>query len=188
MLAELALVCTAALSCAPEATAVVEGYTPMEALKGKDYGKSRMTYSDYVATPSGLQYTDIREGTGPQPRKGQMAVVDWSGVTIGYYGRPFEARNKPKGSAFAGDKEFFRFPVGIGAVIPAFDEAVAGMKVGGIRRIIVPEELGYPGNDLNKLGPKPTTFSGQRTLDFVLRNAGMVDKTLLFDVELLRLE
>jgi hypothetical protein len=30
--------------------------------------------------------------------------------------------------------------------------------------------------------------AGQRTLDFVLRNAGMVDKTLLFDVELLRLE
>ena len=47
-----------------------------------------------MATPSGLQYTDIREGTGPQPRKGQTAVVDWSGVTIGYYGRPFEARNK----------------------------------------------------------------------------------------------
>ena len=36
---------------------------------------------------------------------------------------------QPKGSAFAGDKEFFRFPVGVGAVIPAFDEAVAGMKV-----------------------------------------------------------
>jgi len=32
--------------------------------------------------------------------------------------------------------------------------------VGGIRRIIVPVELGYPDNDFNKLGPKPTTFSG----------------------------
>ena len=29
-----------------------------------------------------------------------------------------------------------------------------------MRRIIVPVELGYPNNDMNKLGPKPTTFSG----------------------------
>ncbi len=46
-------------------------------------------------------------------------------------GRPFEARNKPKGSAFTGDdKDFFRFKLGDSAVIPAFNEAVAGMKVG----------------------------------------------------------
>lgn len=33
-------------------------------------------------------------------------------------------------------------------------------QVGGIRRIIVPVELGYPDNDFNKAGPKPSTFSG----------------------------
>ena len=45
-------------------------------------------------------------------------------------GRPFEARNKAKGGAFTGDeKEFFRFKLGDGSVIPAFEEAVAGMKV-----------------------------------------------------------
>ena len=33
-------------------------------------------------------------------------------------------------------------------------------QVGGIRRIIVPVELGYPDNDYNKAGPKPSTFSG----------------------------
>lgn len=36
-------------------------------------------------------------------------------------------------------------------------------QVGGIRRIIVPVELGYPDNDFNKAGPKPSTFSGGRT-------------------------
>jgi hypothetical protein len=35
------------------------------------------------------------------------------------------------------------------------------VQVGGIRRIIVPVELGYPDNDYNKAGPKPTTFSGE---------------------------
>jgi FKBP-type peptidyl-prolyl cis-trans isomerase len=159
----------------------------MPALKNKDYGKSRMEYSDYVQSTSGLQYQDLVEGKGPTATKGQTVVIDWSGVTIGYYGRPFEARNKPKGGAFTGDeKEFFRFKLGQGQVIPAFEEAVAGMKVGGIRRLIVPVELGYPENDLNKLGPAPTTFSGRRALDFVLKNQGMIDKTLLFDVELLK--
>lgn len=172
---------------ASSAEAVIKGYEPMPALQGKDYGKSRMTYSDYVTTDSGLQYQDLKPGTGEQPSNGQTAVVDWSGVTIGYYGRPFEARNKAKGGAFTGDeKDFFRFKLGDPGVIPAFNEAVAGMKVGGIRRIIVPSEIGYPNNDYKKGKPSPTTFSGQRALGFVLENQGFIDKTLLFDIELLK--
>lgn len=59
----------------------------------------------------------------------RVQVVDWAGVTIGYYGRPFEARNKPKGSAFTGDdKDFYRFRLGAHTVIPGIEEAVAGMK------------------------------------------------------------
>lgn len=61
------------------------------------------------------------------------------------------------------------------------------MKEGGIRRIIVPVELGYPDNDFKKAGPSPTTFSGKRALGFVLQNQGMIDKTLLFDIELIRI-
>lgn len=65
-----------------------------------------------------------------------------------------------KGGAFTGDnKEYLRFVLGAGEVIPGFDEAVVGMKPGGIRRVVVPPELGYPDNDYNKQGPKPTTFS-----------------------------
>lgn len=171
----------------PAAQAVIKGYEPMPALKDKDYGKSRMTYSDYVSTESGLQYQDLKVGTGVLPAKGNTVVVDWAGVTIGYYGRPFEARNKPRGGAFTGDeKEFFRWKLGDTSVIPAFNEVVAGMKVGGIRRVIVPVEMGYPNNDFNKAGPAPTTFSGKRALDFVLKNEGFIDKTLLFDIELIK--
>lgn len=61
------------------------------------------------------------------------------------------------------------------------------MRVGQIRRIIVPVELGYSiaNNDTSMPfdEPKPSTFSGQRSLDFVLRNQGLIDKTLLFDLE-----
>ena len=64
-----------------------------------------------------------------------------------------------KGGSFAKDKDFYRFTLGRGEVIPAVEEAVASMKEGGIRRIVVPLELGYPNNDINAQGPTPSTFS-----------------------------
>ncbi|EFJ05865.1 hypothetical protein SELMODRAFT_450892 [Selaginella moellendorffii] len=162
-------------------------FADMPALRGKDYGKTKMRYPDFKETSSGLQFKDLKMGTGPIPKPGETVVVDWAGYTIGYYGRIFEARNKAKGGSFEGnEKELFRFKVGRSEVIPAFEEAVASMSVGGVRRIIVPPELGYPENDYNKKEPKPTTFSGQRALDFVLKNQGLIDKTLLFDIELLK--
>ncbi|PRQ39763.1 putative peptidylprolyl isomerase [Rosa chinensis] len=168
--------------------ALASQFADMPAIRGKDYGKSKMSYPDYTETESGLQYKDLRAGDGPKPKVGDTVVIDWDGYTIGYYGRIFEARNKTKGGSFEGDdKAFFKFRVGSQEVIPAFEEAITGMSLGGVRRIIVPPELGYPDNDYNKSGPRPTTFSGQRALDFVLGNQGLIDKTLLFDIELIKI-
>ena len=66
-----------------------------------------------------------------------------------------------KGGSFGlgADRELFNFKLGAHTAIPAIEEAVATMKPGGIRRLIVPVELGYPDNDFNKKGPKPSTFS-----------------------------
>uniref|UniRef100_A0A8R7TC89 Uncharacterized protein n=2 Tax=Triticum urartu TaxID=4572 RepID=A0A8R7TC89_TRIUA len=75
-------------------------FTDMPALRGKDYGKTKMSYPDYTETESGLQYKDLRVGEGPSPKKGETVVIDWDGYTIGYYGRIFEARNKTKGGSF----------------------------------------------------------------------------------------
>ncbi|XP_050223959.1 peptidyl-prolyl cis-trans isomerase FKBP19, chloroplastic isoform X2 [Mercurialis annua] len=109
-------------------------FADMPAIRGKDYGKSKMSYPDYTQTQSGFQYKDLRVGDGPQPKKGDTVVIDWDGYTIGYYGRIFEARNKTKGGSFEGnDKEFFKFKLGSGEVIPAFEEAVSGMALGGVR-------------------------------------------------------
>ncbi|KAK9108624.1 hypothetical protein Syun_024635 [Stephania yunnanensis] len=182
--------CIGGMACVSQGDgiAVATEFADMPALRGKDYGKTKMRYPDYVETESGLQYKDLRVGNGPKPKMGESVVVDWDGYTIGYYGRIFEARNKTKGGSFEGnEKDFFKFKLGSQQVIPAFEEAVTGMSLGGIRRIIVPPDLGYPDNDFNKLGPRPTTFSGQRALDFVLRNQGLIDKTLLFDIELLKI-
>mmetsp|Transcript_35309 Transcript_35309/g.110340 ORF Transcript_35309/g.110340 Transcript_35309/m.110340 type:complete len:80 (-) Transcript_35309:44-283(-) len=64
------------------------------------------------------------------------------------------------------------------------------MKVGGIRQLVVTPELGYPEDDPShtRVGPKPSTFDGQRALNFVLFNKGLIDKTLLFNIKVIRID
>lgn len=167
---------------------------PMPALssaQSEAYGKARISYPDFLLSKTGLQYKDARTGSGEPAQKGDRVVLSWEGYTIGYYGRPFEKRSSIKGGAFEDTPEYFRFVIGKGNAIAALEEGLLGMRVGGIRQLVVPPELGYPlGSDQQHdlVGPKPSTFSGQRALDFVLGNKGMIDKTLLINVELKRVD
>ena len=80
--------------------------------------------------------------------------------------------------------------MGSGTLVPGLEKALADMKPGGIRQVLIPYgPLSYPPEDLEhvKVGPKPTTFSGQRALNFVLENP-RVDRTLLFNVKLVRID
>ena len=68
-------------------------YESMPALAGKDYGKARVVYPDFTLSTSGIQYKDLLSGSGEVTvTDGSRVVVDWSGYTIGYYGRIFEVR------------------------------------------------------------------------------------------------
>ena len=158
----------------------------MPSLEGKDYGKSKYVYPDFVQLPDGLQYKTMKEGAGAEMTSSKKAVIDWDGYTLGYYGRPFEARNKSKGGAFTGDdKDFVRFTADDPKIIPAFREAVIGMRAGEIRRVIVPggSALSYPqGRKWKTMGPQPSNFSGERALGFVLENEGMIDKLSLIHI------
>lgn len=166
----------------------------MPQLAGKGYGKTEMSdYSDFTRTATGLLYLDKTSGTGKLPEKGDRVVCDWSGYTIGYFGRPFETNQLRKLDKI--DNPFLRFVVGSGEVVPGLDQGVIGMKEGGIRQIVIPPGVGetslsYPASDPKheRVGPKPSTFSGQRALDFVLENQGLIDKTLLFNVKLIRVD
>jgi hypothetical protein len=91
------------------------------------------------------------------------------------------------GSFEGNDTGFFRFVLGQDPVIKAFEESLYDMKEGGIRRIVVPSgALSYPENKTwRKVGPQPGSLSGKNALGFVLVNDGAIDKTLLFDIELL---
>ena len=53
------------------------------------------TYEDFTSTSEGWSYKDVKVGTGTgggDLRDGDRVVFDWSGYTIGYFGRPFEAK------------------------------------------------------------------------------------------------
>ena len=179
---------TAALIASPHAALAELAYQP--ALAGKDYGKTEMSYDDFVRTPSGLLVKDAKSGSGKAPAKGDRVVVDWTGYTIGYFGRPFETRKLKE--LDGSDKDYFRFELGSGAVLRGLEEAVLGMSEGGVRQIVVPfaNGLSYPPDDPSheRVGPKPGTFSGQRALNFVLQNQELIDKTLLFNVKLIRVD
>lgn len=154
-------------------------------------------YPQYSRTADGLLFQDLRFGEGARVERGKRVVADWDAYTF-YLSHVVQARNLPKGGDFDGenDARFLRFVPGDGSVIPAFDDAVTGMRVGGIRRFIVrPGAASYPGI-LSKrggrfdegVGPVPASLSGRRALEFVLRNTANVDKSLLFDVEILAVE
>ena len=86
-----------------------------------------------MKTASGLEYEEIKEGTGATPQKGQTAVVHYVGTLTN--GTKFDS-SRDRGEPFS-------FPLGMGRVIKGWDEGVATMQVGGIRKLTIPSELGY---------------------------------------------
>mmetsp|Transcript_20147 Transcript_20147/g.32651 ORF Transcript_20147/g.32651 Transcript_20147/m.32651 type:complete len:276 (-) Transcript_20147:297-1124(-) len=150
-------------------------------------------YDDFQSTPEGWSYKEVKEGKdigGGDLKDGDRVVFDWSGYTIGYFGRPFEAKGGPQGGAFDKDLNYFRTVLGSKTLIPGLECALRTMKPGGIRQVIIPYgALSYPPEDKEHeaVGPKPTTFSGMRALNFVLENP-RVDRTLLFNIKVVRVD
>ncbi len=86
-----------------------------------------------IKTPSGLTIEDLVVGSGNTAAAGQRVSVHYTGWTTD--GRKFDS-SKDRGQAFI-------FSLGAGEVIRGWDEGVAGMKVGGKRKLTIPPELGY---------------------------------------------
>ncbi|WP_214320554.1 FKBP-type peptidyl-prolyl cis-trans isomerase [Nonomuraea sediminis] len=84
--------------------------------------------------PADLEIVDIVEGDGPEAKPGHNVSVHYVGVAFST-GEEFDAswnRNQA-----------FEFPLGGGRVIAGWDQGVAGMKVGGRRKLVIPPHLGY---------------------------------------------
>jgi FKBP-type peptidyl-prolyl cis-trans isomerase FkpA len=91
-------------------------------------------------TASGLEYWDLKQGTGAIAQTGQQVQVQYTGWLTS--GKKFDSS--------VGSGKPFDFRLGAGDVIKGWDEGVAGMKVGGKRQLKIPANLaygerGYPG-------------------------------------------
>ena len=130
---------------APEPAPVVSEYAPELAVDLEAMEK----------TESGLYLLQIREGEGEVAESGHRVVVHYTGWL-------------PNGMKFDSSRdrgEPFTFVLGEGRVIAGWEEGVAGMKVGGQRRLVIPPHLGYGAIGAGDVIPP--------------------DATLVFDVELL---
>ena len=107
-------------------------------------------------TPSGLRITDLVIGDGAEANAGQTVAVNYRGTLAN--GTEFDS-SYGRGP--------FSFPLGGGRVIQGWDEGVAGMKVGGKRKLVIPPDLAY----------------GDRGAGGVIPP----NATLTFEVELLRI-
>lgn len=86
--------------------------------------------------PGGTQAEDVRPGAGIAAQPGQTVTVHYTGwlYTEGRRGKKFDSS---RGGAP------FTFHLGTGEVISGWDEGVVGMRVGGVRTLILPPEAGY---------------------------------------------
>ena len=100
-------------------------------------------------TPSGLQYEDLKVGTGASPQKGQTAVVHYTGTLAD--GKVFDS-SKTRGEPFS-------FALGRGQVIKGWDEGVATMKVGGTRKLVIPPDLAYGASGAGGVIPPNATLT-----------------------------
>jgi FKBP-type peptidyl-prolyl cis-trans isomerase FkpA len=121
----------------------------------KTNAPSKVT-GDGVKTADGLQYWDIRVGTGEVAKDGDKVKVHYTGWLT--TGKKFDSS--------VDAHQPFDFTIGKGDVIKGWDEGVAGMKVGGKRQLRIPPELAY-----GEAGHPPQ----------IPQNA-----TLIFDVQLLK--
>jgi len=107
-------------------------------------------------TPSGLRITDLVIGNGPEATAGETVSVNYRGTLES--GKDFDS-SYGRGP--------FSFPLGAGRVIKGWDEGVAGMQVGGKRKLVIPPDLAY----------------GERGAGGVIPP----NATLIFEVELLKI-
>ncbi|HEY1401668.1 MAG TPA: FKBP-type peptidyl-prolyl cis-trans isomerase [Terriglobales bacterium] len=105
-------------------------------------------------TASGLEYWDIKVGTGAVAQSGKHVKVDYTGWLT----------NGKKFDSSVGTGKPFDFMLGASQVIKGWDEGVAGMKVGGKRQLRIPPDLAYGAAGYPPVIP--------------------ADSTLIFDVQL----
>jgi FKBP-type peptidyl-prolyl cis-trans isomerase len=98
---------------------------------------------DTVAAAQGLRYIDVKAGTGETMDIGDGVAVHYSLYRLSN-GQPLQdtcVRRAPLGPIL----------IGANVYVPGFERGLVGMRVGGVRRLIVPSALAYPAGSINQL-------------------------------------
>ena len=101
-----------------------------------------------VVTPSGLRYWDLQVGEGAEATKGKIVEVLYTGWL----------EDRTKFDSSLDPSHPFTFRIGIDEVIQGWHQGIAGMKVGGKRRLVVPPELGYGKQGVARVVPPNATL------------------------------
>lgn len=114
--------------------------------------------NDTMTEFPGFIVEDVVVGTGDEAQAGQTISVHYTGTLDD--GTVFDS-SKTRGTPFS-------FTLGVGQVIKGWDMGVAGMKVGGVRKLTIPAELGYGDRGQGPIPPGAT-------LHFEVELLGVVD-------------
>ncbi len=111
-----------------------------------------------ITYPDGLKIIDLTVGTGAVAVSGKQVTMQYTGW-LSSGPPPFDSSRKAGRSPFV-------FTLGGGQVIPGWDEGIAGMKVGGKRKLIIPPALGYGANGQTDPNTGATVIPPNATLVF----------------------
>ena len=138
--------------------------------------------SPFATLANGVQVKDFRAGSGAPIQTGSRVELTMKGRLLNLNGVIFydTKSNDPNGF---GEGTPLLFTVGDGTVLPGLETGVVGMSKGGIRRIIVPADVGY--GTFPSLEPQPFAAEERRALDSVVKNPRR-DQTVMFDVKVER--
>jgi FKBP-type peptidyl-prolyl cis-trans isomerase FkpA len=149
----------------PVLIALVFGVAAAMPVNAQNTPPANTTSSKLDAMPTELRKIDLKEGHGAEAQKGKVVVVHYTGWL--YDASAPDGKGKKFDSSL--DRKVpFGFFLGEGKVIKGWDEGVVGMKVGGVRRLIIPPAMGY----------------GERGAGGVIPP----NATLIFDVELIEVK
>lgn len=115
------------------AVVVVAAIATLVILRLRQEAEEPAVSGDYQTTASGLQYRIIEQGSGPRPQPGDTVAVHYRGTLED--GTEFD-NSYDRG-------EPITFPLGVGYVIPGWDEGIALLNEGSKAELIIPPELGY---------------------------------------------
>lgn len=151
----------AATETQPDAAATdpnAAGQTAADAATTATQPGAAATAAEPAPVTGTLKITDVKKGSGAEAVDGKKVTVHYTGTLEN--GTKFDS-SRDRGSPFP-------FVLGSGMVIAGWEQGVKGMKVGGVRKLVIPPNLAY----------------GNRSVGGVIPP----NSTLLFEIELLKVE